>query len=77
VKAAFPNEDTRLWPGQFVNVTVTLAIEAEAMVVPSVAVQSGQNGTYVFVVKPDQTATIRPVTVDRVVGTDSVVTKGL
>ncbi|MGQ3073993.1 MAG: efflux RND transporter periplasmic adaptor subunit [Ferrovibrionaceae bacterium] len=77
VKAAFPNEDTRLWPGQFVNVTVTLAVEAEAMVVPSVAVQSGQNGTYVFVVKPDQTATIRPVTVDRVVGTDSVVTKGL
>ncbi|MFX5594948.1 multidrug transporter subunit MdtA, partial [Acinetobacter baumannii] len=54
VKAAFPNEDTRLWPGQFVNVTVTLAIEPDAIVVPSVAIQSGQNGTYVFVIKPDQ-----------------------
>lgn len=77
VKAAFPNDDTRLWPGQFVDVTVTLAVEADAMVVPSVAIQSGQNGTYVFVVDADRTAAIRPVTVDRTVGGDSVITKGL
>src|SRR5262245_31563901 len=47
VKGTFPNDDRRLWPGQFVNVTVTLATDANATVIPTVAVQSGQQGTYV------------------------------
>src|SRR5262245_43688526 len=63
VKGTFPNDDHRLWPGQFVNVTVTLTADPRAVVVPSVAVQTGQQGTYVFIVKPDQTVELRPVTV--------------
>ena len=49
----------RLWPGQFVNVVVTLATEPHAVVVPTAAVQTGQQGSYVFVVKPDQTVDLR------------------
>jgi multidrug efflux system membrane fusion protein len=77
VKGTFPNEDRRLWPGQFVNVTVTLSSEPRAVVVPSAAVQTGQQGTYVFVVKPDQTVELRPVTVARTAGDDSVVQAGV
>ena len=51
VKGAFGNADRRLWPGQFVNVTTTLANDPNALVVPSVAVQGGQQGTYVFVIR--------------------------
>src|SRR5215813_15393523 len=53
VKGTFPNDDRRLWPGQFVNVSVTLTTDPNATVVPTVAVQSGQQGTYVYVVKAD------------------------
>jgi multidrug efflux system membrane fusion protein len=77
VKGTFPNDDRRLWPGQFVNVTVTLTSDPRAIVVPSPAVQTGQQGTYVFAVKPDQTAELRPVTVARVVGDDTVVQSGV
>jgi multidrug efflux system membrane fusion protein len=65
LRATFENEDTRLWPGQFVNITLTLAEEANALVVPSVAVQSGQAGTYVYVLKGDETVEMRAVTVAR------------
>ena len=64
IKGTFPNTDRRLWPGQFVNVTVTLTTETNAIVVPSVAVQAGQQGPFVFVVKPDQTVELRNVVVD-------------
>jgi membrane fusion protein, multidrug efflux system len=77
VKGTFPNEDRRLWPGQFVNVIVTLTSEPHAIVVPSPAVQTGQQGTYVFAVKPDQTVELRPVTVARVAGDDTVVQTGV
>jgi multidrug efflux system membrane fusion protein len=77
IKGTFPNSDRRLWPGQFVNVVVTLTTDPDAIVVPSVAVQNGQQGTYVFVVKPDQTVEMRPVTVDRASGTDMVITTGI
>jgi membrane fusion protein, multidrug efflux system len=77
VKGTFPNNDRRLWPGQFVNVTVTLTSDPNAIVVPSVAVQTGQQGTYVFVVKPDQTVELRPVTVARVAGDQTVVQSGV
>jgi len=61
LKAAFDNTKKQLWPGQFVNLTITLAIKKNAVVVPGQAVQTGQKGQYVFVVKPDLTAEIRPV----------------
>jgi multidrug efflux system membrane fusion protein len=63
LKATLPNEDDRLWPGQFVQVTLTLAELTKAVAVPSPAVQTGQNGEYVYVVKPDQTAEQRPVSI--------------
>jgi membrane fusion protein, multidrug efflux system len=77
VKGTFPNEDRRLWPGQFVNVTVTLTADPAAIVVPSPAVQTGQQGTFVFVVKTDQTVELRPVTVARIVGDDTVIQSGV
>ncbi len=77
VKGTFANEDRRLWPGQFVNVTVTLTSDSNAIVVPAVAVQTGQQGTYVFVVRPDQTVEFRPVTVARLAGDETVVQTGV
>jgi len=77
VKGTFPNEDRRLTPGQFVNVSVTLTTDANATVVPSVAVQSGQQGTYVYIVKADKTVELRPVTVARTHGDDSIIRSGV
>ena len=77
VKGTFANTDRKLWPGQFVNVDVTLSSEPNAIVVPSLAVQTGQQGTYVFVIKPDKTADLRPVVVERSNGEFSVIKKGL
>ena len=77
VKGTFPNEDRRLTPGQFVNVTVTLTTDAHATVVPTAAVQSGQQGTYVYVIKSDNTVELRPVTIVRTHGDDSLVSTGL
>ena len=77
VKGTFPNTDRHLWPGQFVNVSVTLSTEPNAIVVPSLAVQTGQQGTYVFVVKSDQTVDLRPVTVERTAGDQSVIKTGV
>jgi multidrug efflux system membrane fusion protein len=61
LKATFANADSALWPGQFVQVEMTLAEVPRAVVVPTQAVQPGQNGEYVFVVKADQTVEMRPV----------------
>jgi membrane fusion protein, multidrug efflux system len=77
IKGTFPNQDDRLWPGQFVNVVVTLSTEPSAVVVPTVAVQAGQDGSYVFAVKQDQSVEIRPVTVDRTRGAESVIASGV
>jgi multidrug efflux system membrane fusion protein len=77
VKGTFPNNDRRLWPGQFVNVVVTLTTDPGALVVPTTAVQTGQQGQYVFVVAPDQTAELRAVTVARAEGGETVIAHGL
>jgi multidrug efflux system membrane fusion protein len=77
VKATFPNSDRRLWPGQFVNVGVRLSSDPKALVVPSVAVQAGPDGEYVFVVKGDQTVEMRPVTVARTAGKETVLQIGV
>ncbi|TWB44166.1 efflux RND transporter periplasmic adaptor subunit [Nitrospirillum pindoramense] len=65
LKALYDNQDRALWPGQFVDVTLHLGIEADVLSVPAVAVQRGQAGPYVFVVKPDDTVEMRAVTVAR------------
>src|SRR6185436_3989359 len=77
LKATFPNEENNLWPGQFANITLTLASEPDAIVVPSAALQSGPQGAYVFVAKPDSTAESRRVTVARTQGNETVIAKGL
>jgi len=76
VKGTFANEDRKLTPGQFVNVTVTLTTDPNAIVVPTAAVQSGQQGTYIYVVKPDKTVELRPVDVARARGEDSILRSG-
>jgi multidrug efflux system membrane fusion protein len=76
LKATFPNDDNALWPGQFVDVALTLTTE-QAVVVPAQAVQAGQHGTFVFVVKPDLTVESRPVKVGRRLGGERVVEQGL
>jgi membrane fusion protein, multidrug efflux system len=77
MRATFDNNDERLWPGEFVTVTVDLAVEPDALTVPSVAVQLGQKENYVYVIKPDNTAEYRPVAVDRALGALTVIAKGL
>ncbi len=76
LKATFPNEDRRLWPGQFASIVVTLDSPL-ALVVPAAAVQNGQRGQFVFVVNPDQTAEERLVTLERTTEEDAVVATGL
>jgi membrane fusion protein, multidrug efflux system len=77
LKAAFANVDKALWPGQFVNVVLTLTSQKHALVAPSSAVQNGPNGQYVFVVRPDHTVELRNVRIARTEGEDSVVASGL
>lgn len=77
LKATFANADHRLWPGQFVEVTLRLAVDPRAVVVPAVAVQPGQQGSFVFVVKPDDTVEQRPVTVNRTDGDEAVIQSGV
>ncbi len=77
LKATFSNERGLLWPGQFVNVDLTLTTEPNAVVVPAAAVQTGQQGQYVFVVKSDATVETRRVVVKRTQGSESVIADGL
>jgi multidrug efflux system membrane fusion protein len=77
VKGSFPNQDHSLWPGQYVNVVVTLAVDRDALVVPSAAVQAGQQGNYVFVIKPDQTAELRSVEVARAGAIETIIKSGV
>lgn len=77
LRASFANASQRLWPGQFVNVTVVAGTDAEAIVVPEAAVKAGPNGNYVFVVKADGSAEQRAVGVARSVEAESVIEKGL
>jgi len=77
LKSVFANTDNKLWPGQFVNARLLLGTIPQALSVPSVAVQRGPNGLYVFVVKPDNSAALQPVEVQQDDGAFAVVTKGL
>jgi multidrug efflux system membrane fusion protein len=73
LKGTFPNQNRRLWPGEFVNAVLTLKTEPNAIVIPTRAVQTGQQGQYVFVVRPDSTVESRPITVLRSLNQESVV----
>jgi multidrug efflux system membrane fusion protein len=77
LKGTFENKDKRLWPGQFVNVALTLTTQRNAVVMPSSAAQAGQQGQYVFVVKPDFTVESRPVMIARTVDDLAVVAQGV
>ncbi len=77
LKALFSNESESLWPGQFVNVVLTLTTQPRAVLVPSQAVQTGQEGQYVFVVKSDLTVESRPVIVGGNPDQEVIIVKGL
>ena len=77
LKGTFENSDRRLWPGQFVNAVLTLTTQRNAVVMPSAALQAGQQGQYVFVIKPDSTVESRPVVVARTSNDLAVVDNGV
>lgn len=77
LKGVFANTERRLWPGQFVNVALTLTTEAGAIVIPSEAVQVGQEGQHVFVVKEGNRVEMRSVTIDRTNLGEAIISKGL
>jgi multidrug efflux system membrane fusion protein len=77
LKGMFPNGDHKLWPGEFVRVILRLTTQQNAVVVPNEAVQTGQNGSFIYVVKPDRTVESRPVTTGARVDQDMVVDKGI
>jgi membrane fusion protein, multidrug efflux system len=77
LKATFPNRDRVLWPGQFVNATLRLATRPNALVVPTQAIQTGQRGPFLYVVKPDGTVESREITPGPAVGSETVIEKGV
>jgi multidrug efflux system membrane fusion protein len=77
LKAAFDNRARRLWPGLYVNVVLALTIEPNAIVVPAPAVVAGQTGSFVYVVKQDNTVESRPVDTGRTINGETVIRKGL
>ena len=77
LKGTFPNTNRKLWPGEFVRVTLRLTTRSKAIVVPNEAVQTGQNGSFVYVVKQYRTVESRPVTTGARVDQDMVVDQGL
>src|SRR5438132_2255342 len=77
LKAEFPNRDNALWPGEFLSVRLQLYVDDSAVVVPSQAVMTGQQGTYLFVVNQDGTARSQPVTVERTAGVYTVIAQGV
>jgi membrane fusion protein, multidrug efflux system len=77
LKGTFPNEDNKLWPGEFVRVTLGLTTRPHATVVPNQAVQTGQDGQFVYVVKQDRTVEMRPVVTGTRVDQELVIDRGL
>jgi multidrug efflux system membrane fusion protein len=77
LKATFPNRDQALWPGEFVRVSLTLRQERDALVVPAAAVQAGPDSPYAFVVHPDMTVVMRPLSVERTWNGETLIARGL
>ena len=77
LKASFPNDNYALWPGQYVTIQLLLRTLPQVVTVPSTAVQRGPDGMYVYVIKPDSTVAMQPVTVGQMAGGVAVIEKGL
>ena len=77
LRGEFPNQDELLWPGQFVDVALTLSVEKNATIVPADAIQFSQQGRYVIIVKPDQTVEFRPVEIGDSLAQEMVIKKGV
>jgi multidrug efflux system membrane fusion protein len=77
LKAEFPNSKLQLWPGQFVNVRLLIDTLRQVIVVPTAAVQRGPNGNFVYVIKDDETVTLRPITVTQQDDQQAVIEAGL
>ena len=77
LKARFPNTDRKLWPGQFANAVMLLRTDKDVIIAPTESVQTGPSGTYVWVVKADRTAEMRPVEISRTEGPLAVIARGL
>lgn len=77
LKGTFPNSDHKLWPGQYVNVVLRLTVRPNALVVPNQAVQSGQDGTFIYIVNDDKTVSARNVVTGPRVDQDLVIEKGV
>ena len=77
IKAIFPNTHNGLWPGEFVNVTMTVGMSRGALTVPTSAVQHGQTRMFVYVVKPDQTVALQEVELERDDGVTAILSKGV
>ncbi|MGS0743124.1 MdtA/MuxA family multidrug efflux RND transporter periplasmic adaptor subunit [Glaciimonas sp. GG7] len=77
LRAVFPNTDYALFPSQFVNVKMLLETRKNATVIPSAAIQRGNNGLFVYVVKPDKTVTIRPISAGPVEDQNTTIEKGI
>jgi len=77
LKGTFQNTDRKLWPGQFVRVSLQLTTQPHAVIVPNQAVQTGQNGQFVYVVKTDKTVELRPVVTGARIDQDLVISRGL
>jgi multidrug efflux system membrane fusion protein len=77
LKARFANASHKLWPGEYVNVTLQLGTRENALIIPAPAVQRSQNGTYVYVVKADESVEIRPVGVILIQDNKAVIGQGL
>jgi multidrug efflux system membrane fusion protein len=77
LKATFPNDDLKLWPGKFVNARLVLTIRKGALVVPASVVQRGPQGTYAYVIKPDKTVEMRGIKIAQTENNQTVVDDGL
>jgi membrane fusion protein, multidrug efflux system len=77
LRATMSNPDHHFWPGQFVEVKLVLATQKDAVLIPSQAAQISQQGPFVYVIKDDDTAELRPVTLGQRQGSDVVIDKGL
>ena len=77
LKAVFPNRNQELFPNQFVNVRLLVEVKRAAVVVPSAAIQRGQQGPFVYLVKPERTVSVQPVTLGVTQGDDTAITTGL
>jgi len=77
LKGTFPNANRKLWPGEYANVTLKMSTEPNALVIPNQAMQTGQDGNYVYLINADHVAEVRPITVGLRRETELVVDKGL